>query len=623
MKAKIIAGLILFCICFTLGGFIMSRAIDEVIEKLEYTITIHQMVLQSKTLENDVKLLQQELLLRGSPHAKSSEEFLFLAERAREAINQCLSCHHVQETRAQLDALAAEIGDYQNNIKIVSDYEQMAEVEPEKISKQRELTFSLGQQILQDSAQIDVFSATNLAEKTKLAKIVINQKKDLLTIILFIGPLMALFCALYFINYLAGSVSTLVKASRGLRTGDLNIHVSGLYDEFGELGDIFNEMALSLKQKIAEIKNSEKRYKILFESAGDAIFVLKAEGADQGQIISANSAAIKMYGYSAEELTELNIANLDTPKYALQSKSRIEQMQHSNWVSAEIEHQKRDGTLFPVEISTGAFTQDGQHYILAFIKDITERKQTEIALQRAEQLAVVGEFAAGLAHEIKNPLAGIKVSIEVISSEIELSDEDTRVFEQITNEIVRIESLLKNLLNYAKPPVPNLTLVDINSVVLRVVKTATFTMEANKSGVILGQENEIKFCKELAEGLPLVQADSDQLQQVILNLLINAIHATKAGGIITITTRLDDAGQIEIIVTDDGKGFEGELEKIFQPFFTTKPKGTGLGLAICKRLINQHRGTIEVERNPTKGLTFLINLPGNIPSNDTLEVDSA
>jgi two-component system sensor histidine kinase AtoS len=256
---------------------------------------------------------------------------------------------------------------------------------------------------------------------------------------------------------------------------------------------------------------------------------------------------------------------------------------------------------------------------LTFNKDITERKQAEEALQRAEQMVIVGEMAAGLAHEIKNPLAGIKVSIEVLASELETKEEDKEVFERIIDEINRIETLLRNLLNYAIPPKPQFVLLDVNKTIDTAVKTAEFSLKSPAAESTSRRAKDIQFVKRLNTRLPQIVADSAQLQQVILNLLLNAIHAIPETGTISVTTELHSAGSIRIAVADTGKGLEGDdIERIFQPFFTTKSKGTGLGLSICKRLIEQQNGRINVARNPEGGLLFTIDLPIDQKSGDWL-----
>jgi signal transduction histidine kinase len=229
-------------------------------------------------------------------------------------------------------------------------------------------------------------------------------------------------------------------------------------------------------------------------------------------------------------------------------------------------------------------------------------------LQEAERLAVVGELAAGMAHEIKNPLAGIKVSVEVLSQDLDLDQEDKEIFLQVVNEIDRINALLKSLLSYARPPKPESVSFDVYQVLETTIKSAQYSLKGTPEGT----RKKIEFIRDYDSKVPKIIADPGQLQQVLLNLFLNAGDAISRQGTITVQTRKISAAAIRIAVSDDGKGIDSQsLEKVFKPFFSTKSQGTGLGLAICKRLVEQHSGgNIAVANNPDgAGTTFTITLP--------------
>ncbi|RJQ13285.1 MAG: sensor histidine kinase [Nitrospiraceae bacterium] len=234
-------------------------------------------------------------------------------------------------------------------------------------------------------------------------------------------------------------------------------------------------------------------------------------------------------------------------------------------------------------------------------------KQQILNMQRTEQLRVCGEIATGLAHEIKNPLAGIKVSMEVLSEDSSLSAEDRTVLTQVIGEVRRIDALLKGLLNFAKPPVPQLTPTNVNNII-DICMTFSTKIPSASSGNGL---KAIAVVKNFDSRLPVIMADQMQLQQVFLNLLLNAVDAMSGGGTLTInTSRNPDGKAIRIEIGDTGKGINRELvKKIFQPFFTTKAKGTGMGLAITRRIVEEHGGGISIESEQGKGTTFTIVLP--------------
>ena len=232
-------------------------------------------------------------------------------------------------------------------------------------------------------------------------------------------------------------------------------------------------------------------------------------------------------------------------------------------------------------------------------------KKQMLEMQRTEQLRVCGEMAAGLAHEIRNPLAGMKVSIEVLLSELNIEERDKEVLLKVIEQIRHIELLIKNLLNYARP----VTAQPINVNVNKILEKTVYFVEKHPS-FISGNPRK-QLIKEFDQHLPNIVGDPQQLQQVFLNILLNAAEAIPEGEKITVKTCHDsNAKTVTIEMCDTGKGIPAELmEKIFQPFFTTKGKGTGLGLAVSKRIVEEHGGSIAVSNNVSGGVTFAITLP--------------
>jgi two-component system sensor histidine kinase AtoS len=406
----------------------------------------------------------------------------------------------------------------------------------------------------------------------------------------------------------AKPIQTLLAATKQLKRGDLDFRVAGLKYEFAELAIAFNDMAISLRQRLREITENERRYRLLFESAADAIFILDAEGDGAGKIVSANQSAAAMHGYTVEELMILHIQDIDAPDAAQLSLERIKRLLQGEWIKTEINHMKKDGTVFPVEISAGVFEFDNHRYILAIDRDITERKRTEETLQRAEHFRTTGELAAGLAHEIKNPLAGIKVTMETLAGEPYITQEDRSLLFKVIDEIKRIDGLLKGLLNFARPPKPQFMATDVNAVL-----DAAAQMVLQNRPASIGDSRTIELVKDLAQDLPEIIADPMQLRQVFMNLLMNAADAMPADGTVQLKTSFDKTlCAITVVISDTGKGMDAAvLDKIFQPFFTTKAGGTGLGLAISKRLIEEQGGRIAIESSVGRGTAFSMTLACN------------
>ena len=224
-------------------------------------------------------------------------------------------------------------------------------------------------------------------------------------------------------------------------------------------------------------------------------------------------------------------------------------------------------------------------------------------MERADRLASVGEMATGIAHEIKNPLAGISGAISVLADDFAGDDPRREVVGQVLEQIGRLDKTATDLLYFGRPGTPEFNFVDVNSLVK---KTLFFVSQHPEA-------RNIHRLKELTRDLPPVWVDEKQIQQVLFNIIINAIQAMPDGGTLTIQTEVQDRGElplVRVLVMDTGKGIpEAELDNIFVPFHTTKTQGTGLGLPICRRLLEQHGGTIRVASRVGEGTTFIIELP--------------
>lgn len=225
---------------------------------------------------------------------------------------------------------------------------------------------------------------------------------------------------------------------------------------------------------------------------------------------------------------------------------------------------------------------------------------------QAEHLATVGELAAGLAHEIRNPLAGIAGSIEIISEDFPQEHPDRVILDDLHLEVRRIETTLNELLAYARPKPPQFGPADVKETMARAVQIAR-----QQTG-----DRIVDFSIHISPDLPAFQADSQQLLQVLLNLVLNSVQAIEREGKIMLGAGLRDGfspghpSQVEITVSDTGQGIPPEeLDRVFRPFFTTKRGGTGLGLSLSRRIIDGHGGTLLAESELNKGSRFTIRIP--------------
>ncbi len=254
--------------------------------------------------------------------------------------------------------------------------------------------------------------------------------------------------------------------------------------------------------------------------------------------------------------------------------------------------------------STREFSELGDNFntMLAHLGKAREdiRRYHEDQMERADRLATLGELAAGIAHEIKNPLAGIGGAIQVLMQSCEQSDERLEIFDEILKQIDRIDRDVKDLLSYARTGDPELDFHDINKIVGK--SLALVRDNAVQRGV--------EVSSVLGADIPQVECDDNQIQQVLVNLALNAIHAMPDGGILTMETRTrEESGEqwVEVDVRDTGVGIPPEqMDEIFTPFFTTRHTGTGLGLSISRKIIDKHYGELLLASEVNRGTCFTL-----------------
>jgi len=236
------------------------------------------------------------------------------------------------------------------------------------------------------------------------------------------------------------------------------------------------------------------------------------------------------------------------------------------------------------------------------------RSQTELEavyrdrMRRADRFAAVGEMASGLAHEIKNPLAGLSGALELLAEDLAHSPEKIEVLTEMRHQVERLDKTMEGLLSYARPPRPNLGATDINTTLDKVL---FLVGQQRKSGLV-------KFVRKLDPALPRVNADSAQLEQVFLNICLNACQALNGkGGTVTLHSRAH-GDRVSIDISDDGPGISPAVRaNIFTPFFTTRKEGNGLGLAISARIVAEHGGQIVFACPPEGGTIFTVSLPAS------------
>ncbi len=254
--------------------------------------------------------------------------------------------------------------------------------------------------------------------------------------------------------------------------------------------------------------------------------------------------------------------------------------------------------------------------VVVVFRDLSQIKSLEERLRKGERLASLGILAAGMAHEIKNPLGGIRGAAQLLREELKGSEHLQDYTDLIVREVVRLNKIVLGLLDFSRPAEIKLRTINLHQILDRVA--SVIQMEASNQ--------KIKIRRHFDPSLPDVMADPDQLTQVFINLFKNGIDSMESEGTLTLTTRMlfgyqvqsaheGKKGMVSVDVRDEGCGIDEEdLSKIFDPFYTRKAGGIGLGLALCHRIVEEHRGKIEVKSTPGKGTIFSVCLPIAIQS---------
>jgi PAS domain S-box-containing protein len=359
-----------------------------------------------------------------------------------------------------------------------------------------------------------------------------------------------------------------------------------------------------LQKELIETKNFLES---VIEKAGDAISVFALDG----KILSWNEGAERIYGYRKEEVLGKRFPEI---LYPVDPQSREEEDRLMNQLMArvkqgeavsnvEVRRRTKDGreittsmTLSPLKDSEGRIIG-----VSRICRDITQLKKAEERLIQAERLSCLGELSAGVAHEIRNPLAGIKINTQVLSRKKDLTDTDRRVLESTREGIEKIQKIVDDMLHFARPKPAHFQEEDLNGVIEEILPVLQAKL----------RKGDISLKFEKGKGLRRVRIDVHQIQQVLLNLMLNAIQAMEKGGTLTVRTFPENEGGVGVMIRDTGVGIPpANLKKIFDPFFTTKSEGTGLGLSISMKILDNHRASLGVESEEGKGSAFTLHFPG-------------
>ncbi len=445
----------------------------------------------------------------------------------------------------------------------------------------------------------DIMAKGWTAVNTALASIVVSGFLSLGVVLLLLGT-----AVIRPIRLLTRHVTTISKGD------DLTLApVSPRNDEVGQLTREFNHMVRRIQndntdRRHAEeaLRDSETRIRTLLEAAPDGIVTVDESCA----IASLNPAAERLFGYEGSEILGRQLSELMPEWQAAGAGSGDGVIPPSG---VEGIGRRKDGSTFPLHWTVGEAEIGGRRLYMGIVRDVTDLKQMHERVLRAEHLATIGEMGASVAHEVRNPLAGISGVIQVLRKKFDETDERRSLMDEILEHIARVDTIMSRLLLFAKLWEPKKQPVDLRALAMKVTREAQVQEMFQMAAFVM------------EDGAPVVASiDPGLVEQVLWNVLRNAAEAfpsnAAAGGPRTpeIRWQFSETGRVaRILIEDTGPGMAQEtVEKLFRPFFTTKTYGTGLGLTICQRIMESHGGAITVHSVLDRGTVVTLEFPKGV-----------
>lgn len=364
------------------------------------------------------------------------------------------------------------------------------------------------------------------------------------------------------------------------------------------------EHARNLEREIAvrtkELSESERRYKTLVEGINDGYFVIQDE-----RIVFANQAFCRMHGTTLEKTLGQPFLHFVAPEWRDRLREAYRDAATGRSVTSTIEYARLGSApeASATEIKARVADLGQGPVIIGICRDISERVAMEQKVRESQHLAYVGHLTASLSHELRNPLSSIKMNLQILSPRMELEAFDQRRMEIIVREVSRLECILRQLLDTARPVTVDLTEVNVKDL----VRGCVVLMEPR------AHENGLKIVRRHSQDISSLLLDGDKVQQALINLLLNAIEVSPEDSHVTVFAKSvykEDARFLELGVRDCGSGIEPEMmPHLFSPFVTSKAHGAGLGLSNVKRIVEAHGGTVRVTSRRGRGAAFTMRLP--------------
>lgn len=649
MKRRLIYALSLLFLLFSVGAGLTMLYINSVTRNLQSVIDLHRVEIIRQNLVINTQTVQSNLYTTGTAFGKELDVIVDNVTALDNSIHGCRNCHHNQEMTARLNEVENIVEQYKDAIS----YLITTTANPERIERLKMVAVGIGDTLLSRTQEMAFIADKSLNAKTTRSLREINNSRIILIVTLVVTLVIALVIAVTLTRQITEPVYALVNATRMIASGHLGFRTS--YDdrsEFGELARNFNSMSETLKDehehivryigqlsglynitlsfyKIAEMEGAYRgicknladllkveQCSIMFYHAESDMFVTHPSA------YGVNEEDMRLMRFSrkrAEELFRITqglpLMSNDPLRDDRLDPSVAEALREKSLLLAWLDRKGKLLGALRVANKQGGFTDEdakllsilANHMAVAtenaqlykYLQDqMVELRSTQEQLIQSAKLAAIGELASNVAHEINNPLTSIIGFTEMLKEEEDIGLIKGRL-EIIEKESLRARDIVRQLLQFARKRPLQAVEIDLNEVIREVIPLVEAHARANKVEL-----------SETYEALPKIVGDPNQLKQVFLNIINNALAVMPEGGKLSIrTARLGE--YILADFEDSGPGIPVEImSRIFEPFFTTKKdKGTGLGLSISYRIIQDHGGRIDVENRDGAGAKFSVRLP--------------
>lgn len=650
MKKRIIAYLSLLFIFFTIGAVTSMIYITFTTSQLKNIISLHSVEILRQNLVIKIQNVEQDLLTVHTELGSHLDKIVLNVTELDGAVNRCTECHHSPLINEKLHDIKERV----EKFKTTLSYYITASANEAKIRALKSESYKEGTELFDLTTEMAIIANQKLQDRTHKAIFDVETAQKILVITLFLALLIGLWIAFNLTRNITRPVKELIDVSRKIASGSLG-YTTKYTDatEFGELAASFNEMSLSLQGSNEKILQSLNKltglYRITLplhtvsnlqeisrevsygvadiievEQCGLMLFnpdsglfehTYPAVGLDEAQAVSIKipkEDILQLFLSSNRRPFVLNSVDAEKLPPGLMGSTDLRNML-LGWVRQKGEligvirlANQRNGDFYEESARLVGILSNNVSVAIENIKlyedlktQMSELRETQGQLVQAAKLAAIGELASNVAHEINNPLTSIMGYAELIKEEDNIEN-IMRDIDIIEKESIRARDIVQQLLEFARKKPLEIIQININDVVKNVVSLIRVQLK----------DNRIHLTENYAD-LSLIPGDPNQLKQVFLNLISNAVDAlSEKGGEIKITTESNRTGVI-VEISDNGKGIPEEvLPRIFEPFFTTKKdKGTGLGLSITYKIIQSHKGRIDVASEWGKGTKFTVYLP--------------